>query len=89
MTQIKYDEVSGCQGDGEHALHDTDQFETTTIAVADANDLETVESISALNGKRGGVRVWIVTLEGDGKTATVLVDASSGEVLSREVGGGD
>ena len=89
MTQIKHDEVSGCQGDGEHALHDTDQFETTTIAVADANDLETVESISALNGKRGGVRVWIVTLEGDEKTATVVVDALCGEVLSREVDGGN
>ena len=48
-------------------------------------DIGTVESIST----RGGVRVGIVAVEGEERTATVLVDTFSGEVLSLEVDSGN
>ena len=60
------------------------------IAVDEVSDeIGDIAKSSARSGIRGGVRVWIVTLEGDEKTATVLVDASSGEVLSLEVESGN
>ena len=60
------------------------------IAVDEVSDeIGDIAKSSARGGIRGGVRVWIVTLEGDEKTATVLIDASSGEVLSLEVDSGN
>jgi 2-alkenal reductase len=60
------------------------------IAVDEVSDeIGSIAKSSARSGIRGGVRVWIVTLEGDEKTATVLIDASSGEVLSLEVDSDD
>ncbi len=60
------------------------------IAVDEVSDeIGDIAKSSARSGIRGGVRVWIVTLEGDEKTATVLIDASSGEVLSLEVDSGN
>ena len=61
---------------------------TNAVAVSD-DDIGPVRSSSARSGVRGGVRVWIVTLEGENKTATVVVEASGGEVLSLEVDGGN
>ena len=64
--------------------------EAVRIALNEVSDeMGRVARSSARSGIRGGVRVWIVTLESDEKTATVLVDASSGEVLSVEVDGGN
>lgn len=54
-----------------------------------SEEIGRLERSSARGGIRGGVRVWIVTLEGDGQKATVLVDALSGEVLSLELDGGN
>ena len=78
--------------------HDPDQqfvslakaVEIATAAVAaSADDIGSVTSSSARRGISGGVRVWIVTLESQNKTATVLIEASGGEVLSLEVDGGN
>ena len=60
------------------------------IAVDEVSDeIGSIAKSSARSGIRGGVRVWIVTLEGDEKTATVMIDALGGEVLSLEVDSGD
>ena len=64
-------------------------IEIATGAVAESDDIGTVESSSARSGVRGGARVWIVTLEGENGTARVVVDAGEGEVLSLEVDGGN
>ena len=54
-----------------------------------SDEIGSIAKSSARSGIRGGVRVWIVTLEGDEKTATVIIDALGGEVLSLEVDSGD
>ena len=64
-------------------------IEIATDAVVESDDIGTVDSSSARSGVRGGVRVWIVTLEGENGTARVVVDAGEGEVLSLEVDGGN
>ncbi len=64
-------------------------IEIATDAVVESDDIGTIESSSARSGVRGGVRVWIVTLEGENGTARVVVDAGEGEVLSLEVDGGN
>ncbi len=64
--------------------------EIATDAVAESDDdIGAVRSSSARSDVRSGVRVWIVTLEGENNTATVVVDAASGYVLSLEVDGGN
>lgn len=50
-----------------------------------SGEIGRIRRSSARGGIRGGQRVWIVTLEGDERTATVLVSAASGEVLSMEL----
>ena len=72
------------------ALQMINSAEAIGIATDEVSDeIGRLERSSARSGIRGGVRVWLVTLEGTEKTATVLVDAFSGEVLSLEVDSGD
>ena len=72
------------------ALQMINSAEAIGIATDEVSDeIGRLERSSARSGVRGGVRVWLVTLEGTEKTATVLVDAFSGEVLSLEVDSGD
>ena len=62
--------------------------EATTIAtqmVLNSSLLETVESSSANLENNGGRSVWVVTLTGNGKTATVAIDAASGEVVGLDI----
>lgn len=47
--------------------------------------LSEIESTRAARQQIGNQRVWEVTLSGDGKTATVLVHAETGEVVGLEV----
>lgn len=47
--------------------------------------MESVESSSATLENNNGRAVWVVSLTGDGKTATVAVDATTGSVISLEV----
>ena len=63
--------------------------EIATDALAEDEDIGTIESSFARSGVRGGVRVWIVTLEGENGTARVVVDAGEGEVLSLELDDGN
>lgn len=53
-----------------------------------ADEIQDVRRTSVRNGLRDGNLVWIVTLEGEGKRATVIIDASSGEVLSESLESG-
>ena len=72
------------------ALQMINSAEAIGIATDEVSDeIGRLERSSARSGVRGGVRVWLVTLEGKEKTATVLVDAFSGEVLSLDVDSGD
>jgi len=72
------------------ALQMIDSAAAIGIATDEVSDeIGRLERRSARGGIRGGVRVWIVTLEGEEQTATVLVDALSGEVLSLELDGGN
>jgi len=64
-------------------------IEIAAEAVAESEDIGTVLNSSARGGVRGGVRVWIVTLEGVDGTATVVVEAEEGEVLGLEVDAGN
>ena len=64
-------------------------IEIAADAVAESDDIGTVLDSSVRGGVRGGVRVWIVTLEGVNGTATVVVEAEEGEVLSLDVDGGN
>lgn len=62
--------------------------EATNIAtqmVLNSGLLEAVESSSANLENSGGRSVWVVTLTGNGKTATVAVDAASGEVIGLDM----
>ncbi len=72
------------------ALQMISSAEAIGIATDEISDeIGRLERSSARGGIRGGARVWIVTLEGAEDTATVLVDALSGEVLSLEVDSGN
>ena len=64
-------------------------IEIAAEAVAESDDIGTVLNSSARGGVRGGVRVWIVSLEGVNGTATVVVEAEEGEVLGLEVDAGN
>lgn len=62
--------------------------EATAIATQTALNsglLGTVDSSSATLENREGRAVWIVTVTGEGKTATVAVDATSGEVVGLDI----
>ena len=64
-------------------------IEIAAEAVAESDDIGTILNSSARGGVRGGVRVWIVSLEGVNGTATVVVEAEEGEVLGLEVDAGN
>jgi len=64
--------------------------EAIEIATDEVSDeIGRLDRSSARSAVRGGLRVWIVTLVSEEETATVLVDALSGEVLSLEVDSGN
>ncbi len=50
-------------------------------AATKAGMIDTIDATSASRDVRNGVPVWVVTLKGDGKTVTVVVDANNGEIL--------
>lgn len=54
---------------------------TAKQAVIDAGLMQTIESANAKQDSQDGHPVWVVTLTGDGNTATVVVDGQTGEVL--------
>jgi len=63
-------------------------IEIAKAAVADANLMGEVDGATAKSDVRGGVPVWVVTLESGGKAATAIIDAVSGEVLDLSMNGG-
>ena len=54
-------------------------------AVTEGELLSKIESVAVKQDVQEGKPVWIVTLGGDGKSATVSIDAQSGEVLGLDV----
>ncbi len=62
-------------------------IEIAKTAVADANLMGEVDGATAKSDVRGGIPVWVVTLESGGKRATAVIDALSGEVLDLSMNG--
>ncbi len=77
---------------GERPTQKTPEGEATAVtideaiaiareAAINAGMLDTIDATSAKRDVKDGQPVWVVTLEGDGKTVTVVVDANTGDVL--------
>ena len=74
----------------DNAIQLVNSAEAIEIATDEVSDeIGRLERSSARSVNQGRLSVWIVTLVGEEKTATVLVDALSGEVLSLEVESGN
>lgn len=54
-------------------------------AVTDGALLSQIDGVNVKQDVQNGQPVWVVTLSGDGKEATVTIDAHSGEVLGLDV----
>jgi 2-alkenal reductase len=77
-------EASG--GQRETGLSINEAIQIAKHSVADAELINQVDSASATQAVQDdGTPVWIVKLGGNDKTATVTVDAQTGEVLSLDV----
>ncbi len=62
-----------------------DAIDIASQAVLDAGWMNNIESTSATLQSSGEILVWVVTLGGDGKSATVIVDATSGDVVGLNI----
>lgn len=62
-----------------------DALKAAKAAVIDGGLITKVDSAKATQEVQDGNPVWVVTMRGDSKTATVTIDAQSGEVLSLNV----
>ncbi|MCB0189243.1 MAG: trypsin-like peptidase domain-containing protein, partial [Caldilineaceae bacterium] len=60
-------------------------IEIASQTVTAAGLMETIDSSSAELQSGNGQSVWVVTLEGSGRTATVAIDATTGEVIGLNV----
>lgn len=54
-------------------------------AVTEGELLSKIESVAVKQGVQDGKPIWVVTLGGDGKSATVSIDGQSGEVRGLDV----
>lgn len=70
---------------GQGGITIAEAINAAKTAVADAGLISEIESATAERDTQGGSPVWVVTLTGDGKTATVTVDAQDGSVLGLNV----
>lgn len=73
------------EGEREAEIKIADAINIAKDAVADAELITTVDSANAKLEEVDGELVWVVTLSGDDKAATVTVDAMSGEVIELSV----
>lgn len=71
------------ESDGEIGIGDA--LKTAKEAVIEGGLITNVDSTKATKETRDGRSVWVVTLSGDDKNATVTVDAQSGEVVALDV----
>ncbi|RLT44938.1 MAG: PDZ domain-containing protein [Chloroflexi bacterium] len=56
-------------------------IEIAKVAATAANLMDVVDGATAKSAMRGGAPIWVVTLEGGGKTVTAIINALTGEVL--------
>jgi len=73
------------EGDSDDEITIAEAIKIAKSAVADAELINTIDSANAKMGEVDGQNVWIVTLSGDDKSATVTVDAISGDVIEMDV----
>jgi 2-alkenal reductase len=64
----------------------SEAIRSATEAVSEADLMANVESANAKASAIDGQPVWVVTLTGEGQTATVTVDGITGEVLELNIG---
>jgi 2-alkenal reductase len=72
------------QGTPEATISISQAIQAAREAVVDAGLIEQIDSANAQQDTQNGRPVWIVTLTGNGQTATVVVDGLTGEVLGLE-----
>jgi 2-alkenal reductase len=72
-------------GQSEATLSIGQATEIARQTVLNGGLMESVESSSATLENNNGRAVWVVTLTGDGRTATVAVDAATGNVINLEM----
>jgi 2-alkenal reductase len=73
------------QDQGETAVSIEQAIEIASQTVTAAGLMDNIESSSAELQSGDGQSVWVVTLEGNGRTATVAIDATTGEVIGLNV----
>ncbi len=71
--------------EGDVAVSIADAIQTARDAVTEAELMDEIESANAKIDSLNGSPVWVVTLEGSDSSATVTVDAQTGEVLELDV----
>jgi 2-alkenal reductase len=69
----------------ESGISIADAIKAAKAAVAESELIQNVESATAKRDTQDGKDVWVVTLSGDDHTATVVVDAASGDVLQLDL----
>ena len=78
-------EQTGDDGESDAEITIAEAIKIAKEAVGDAELMASIESANAKRAELDGQDVWIVTLSGDDKAATVTVDAISGEVIELDV----
>lgn len=73
------------EGETETAIAIGEAIEIARETVESSGLIENIDSTSAELQRFGNQAAWEVTLSGDGKTATVTVDAATGEVVGLNV----
>ena len=72
-------------GDEESGISIAEAINIARRSVADAGLMTSIDNASAERDNLDGTPVWRVSLTGEGKSATIIVDANSGEVLELEL----
>ena len=79
------DEQAATPQEGEAQVSIGQAIQIARDAVAEAELMTEIDSADAALENQEGHTVWIVTLSGEGRSATVTVDANTGEVIALNV----
>lgn len=77
--------VAAEEDDSSAAISIDEAIEIASETVNNAGLIDEIDETAAELQSGGGVSAWIVTLTGNGRTATVIVDATTGEVIGLNV----
>ncbi len=71
--------------EGQASVTADEAIQIAQDAVRKAGLMDEIDSVQVQPRRVGNARVWVVTLESGNKTATVAVDADTGEIISMSV----